>query len=104
MAANFVADHIDEVSGLFLLAAYPTKDLSTSDISVVTVYGSRDGVLNIDKIITGRELMPNDYKEVCIEGGNHAQFGSYGVQKGDEVAEISAAEQWKQAVEAFANK
>ena len=73
MAANFVADyvedHTDGIRGLLLLAAYPTKDLSTSDMSVVTVYGSEDGVLNMDKIVAGRELMPQDYKEVCIEGG-----------------------------------
>ena len=30
------------------------KDLSTSDMSVVTVYGSEDGVLNMDKIVAGR--------------------------------------------------
>lgn len=101
MAANFAADHADDISGLLLLAAYPTKDLSASDMSVVTVYGSEDGVLNMDKIAAGRELMPADYKEVCIEGGNHAQFGSYGIQKGDKTATISAEEQWKQTVEAF---
>lgn len=101
MAANFAADHTDDISGLLLLAAYPTKDLSASDMSVVTVYGSEDGVLNMDKIVAGRELMPEDYKEVCIEGGNHAQFGSYGTQKGDKAATISAEEQWKQTVEAF---
>lgn len=54
MAANFVAgyveDHADGIRGLLLLAAYPTKDLSSSDMSVVTVYGSEDGVLNMDKL------------------------------------------------------
>ena len=105
MAANFVAgyveDHADGIRGLLLLAAYPTKDLSSSDMSVVTVYGSEDGVLNMDKIVAGRKLMPQDYKEVCVEGGNHAQFGSYGAQKGDGTAAISAEEQWARTVEAF---
>ena len=105
MAANFVVDyvedHTDGSRGLLLLAAYPTKDLSTSDMSVVTVYGSEDGVLNMDKIVAGRELMPQDYKEVCIEGGNHAQFGSYGTQKGDGTAAIPAEEQWARTVEVF---
>ena len=71
-------------------------------MSVVTVYGSEDGVLNMDKIVAGREeLMPQDYKEVCIEGGNHAQFGSYGTQKGDGTVAIPAEEQWARTVEVF---
>ena len=100
-AADYVEDHTDGIRGLLLLAAYPTKDLSTSDMSVVTIYGSEDGVLNMDKIVAGRELMPQDYKEVCIEGGNHAQFGSYGAQKGDGTAAIPAEEQWARTVEVF---
>ena len=39
-----------------------------------------------------------------IEGGNHAQFGNYGPQKGDPPAAISAQEQQAQtvaAIEAF---
>lgn len=47
-----------------------------------------------------------DYTEniVEIEGGNHAQFGNYGPQKGDAPAQITAEEQQRQtvaAVEAF---
>ena len=46
-----------------------------------------------------------DYKEnvVEIEGGNHAQFGNYGPQKGDLPATISAEEQQAQTVEAISN-
>jgi hypothetical protein len=35
-----------------------------------------------------------------IEGGNHSQFGSYGLQEGDNVASISPEEQWSQIAEA----
>lgn len=38
---------------------------------------------------------------ICIKGGNHAQFGDYGVQKGDGVASISRGEQQNQTVEAI---
>ena len=46
-----------------------------------------------------------DYMEnvVEIEGGNHAQFGNYGPQKGDLPAAISAQDQQAQTVEAIAN-
>lgn len=101
MAANYAAGHTDELAGLLLLAAYPTKDMSDSGLSVLTVYGSEDGVLNIDKVVSGRELLPADSREMRIDGGNHAQFGSYGRQKGDGTASISAKEQWETTVKAF---
>ena len=46
-----------------------------------------------------------DYTEnvVEIEGGNHAQFGNYGPQKGDLPATISAQDQQAQTVEAIEN-
>lgn len=90
MAADFTAEHADQVDGLLLLASYPTKDLSKTEIAVTTIYGSEDGVLNMDKLEEGRKLLPKGSKEKCIEGGNHAQFGSYGKQKGDGEARISA--------------
>ena len=38
-----------------------------------------------------------------VEGGNHAQFGSYGEQSGDGTATMSGSEQLKQAVDAIVN-
>ena len=45
--------------------------------------------------------MPADYAEVCIEGGNHAQFGNYGEQKDDHAADISREEQQAQTLDAI---
>ena len=101
MAASYAAKHMDDLEGMILLAAYSTKDLREDDFSVVSLYGSEDGVLNMDKIEKGRSNMPKNYTEICIEGGNHAQFGNYGVQKGDGAASISREEQQNQAVEAI---
>lgn len=103
MAANFAAEHIGELEGLFLLASYPTKDLSESDLKAVTIYGSEDGILNRKKLEEGQELLPEDSVQICIEGGNHAQFGSYGAQKKDGKAEISPKEQWEQTLQGFQN-
>ena len=36
--------------------------------------------------------------EQIIKGGNHSQFGSYGLQEGDGKASISAGEQRAQTV------
>ena len=40
-----------------------------------------------------KDKLPSDTTYVEIEGGNHAQFGDYGKQKGDNDAIISEKEQ-----------
>ena len=94
MASQFASDHPDQVDGLILLGAYLYGDYSPSD--TLTIYGSLNQSVE-DHL---------DYTEnvVEIQGGNHAQFGNYGPQKGDPPAAISAQEQQAQtvaAVEAF---
>lgn len=91
MASKFAAEHPDEVDGLILMGAYIYGDYPDED--TLTIYGSLNQSVE-DHI---------DYTEniVEIEGGNHAQFGIYGLQKGDPLAEISAEEQQKQTVEAI---
>lgn len=101
MIASFASEHTDQVDGLLLLAAYTTKDLSRTDLKVTTIYGSEDGVLNMEKIEEGRALLPEGSVEKCIAGGNHAQFGSYGKQKGDGEAQISGEEQIQETVKIF---
>ena len=99
MAASYVSEHIEELDGLILLAAYPTKSLKSDSLSVVSIYGSEDGILNREKLEEGRENMPTDYSEFCIEGGNHAGFGEYGKQKGDGEAKITSKEQQQNTIE-----
>ena len=103
MAASYASGHLESLNGLVLLAAYPTKSLKSDSFSVLSLYGSEDGVLNMEKVEEGKAYMPVDYAEVCIEGGNHAQFGNYGEQKGDHAADISREEQQVQTVEAILN-
>lgn len=45
-------------------------------------------------------LWPPDFTEKVIEGGNHAQFGSYGEQKGDGKPGIDASGQQKETADA----
>ena len=97
MAAAYAADHAQDLSGVILFAAYPTKDLSGIPV-LISIYGSEDGVLHMDKVISGRAYAPADYTETVIEGGNHAQFGNYGEQRGDGTAAVSREEQQAQAV------
>ncbi len=93
MAANYAAGHSGEFEGLILLAAYSTKDLSGSDLAVLSIYGSEDDVLNMEKNEANRDHLPADAIEVVIEGGCHAGFGAYGPQDGDGTPSISGKEQ-----------
>lgn len=96
MAAGFAAEHEKELSGLILLAAYPTEEIEA--LPVMSVYGSEDMVLNREKYEASLPLAAN-LTEYVIEGGNHAGFGDYGRQDGDGAAEISDEEQWQQTVD-----
>lgn len=105
MAANFVYTHPGAVDGLVLWAAYPasSNDLSRSGVRVVSISASLDGLATPDKIAASVPLLPPDTVWVTIEGGNHAQFGWYGEQKGDNPAAISRQQQQEQIVQATAN-
>jgi hypothetical protein len=102
MAAHFAYPHPDLVQGLVLWAAYPASgdDLSARDLTVVSIYGTRDGLATLDKIEASRSLLPATTRWIAIEGGNHAQFGWYGPQAGDNAASISREAQQAQIVEA----
>lgn len=95
MAAAYVYNNPVSVEGLVLWAAYPAEnnDLSQSGFPVLSLYADRDGLATPEKIQASIPLLPNDTVWVEIKGGNHAQFGSYGVQNGDFEAIISAEEQ-----------
>ena len=105
MAAHFARLHIKEIKGLVLWASYPasTDDLSTAALPVLSVSASRDGLATPAKIAAARPLLPPATMYLPIEGGNHAQFGSYGTQISDHAASISAAEQWRLVIQATAN-
>ena len=83
MAASFAGKNTDTYEGLILLAAYSTEDLRESGLKVCSLYGDRDGVLNMEKYNQYRPNLPEDTLEQVLEGGNHAGFGSYGHQEGD---------------------
>lgn len=100
-AALFAKGH-PEIDGLVFWASYPADDaLKDSDLPVLSIYGTRDGA-GVEKFNESRALLPADARFVVIQGGNHAQFGDYGPQPGDNEATIPAAEQQSQIVESVA--
>lgn len=101
MAASYAAKHADTIDALALLAAYSTAKLP-EEMAVVSVYGTMDTVMNREKYGQYRGNLPAGTIEVVLEGGNHAQFGSYGMQAGDALAQMLPETQVQETAEALA--
>jgi pimeloyl-ACP methyl ester carboxylesterase len=78
------------VVGLILFGSYCANDLSSSNLAVLSISGSDDGLSTPDKIADAAANLPADATFVEIDGANHASFGDYGVQPGDGTATISS--------------
>jgi hypothetical protein len=102
MAAQFAYKNPSRIGGLVLWAAYPASgtDLTELNIIATTIHGSDDGLVNQSEIDSSLDLLPTDTMRIEIEGGNHAQFGWYGRQPGDNEATISRELQQDQIVTA----
>lgn len=96
---NYVSKNKQVIDGIVLLASYSIDDLSKSKTKVLSVYGDCDGVLRIKQYKKALELLPKDYQELIIEGGNHSGFANYGLQKGDGIPKISQETQIKTTVQ-----
>lgn len=93
MAAKFASEN-NLIDGVVLLASYPMGDeLKNLGKDVLSIWGTKDGVVNFKNLIESKEKLPKDTTFKEIEGANHSQFGDYGKQKGDNDAIISQEEQ-----------
>ena len=102
VAANYADNHADRVDGLFLLASYPAGNgLVDNDLRVVSLYGTNDGLTSVDDVLRSEANLPPIARFIPIEGGNHSQFGYYGLQSGDYAATISREVQVTQTVNAL---
>ena len=90
MASAWASGHPGAYDGVLLLGSYVYGDVPAE--KTLVVYGSEDHVLNYDHLTGGAN-------EHVIAGGNHAQFGNYGLQQGDGTATVSAAAQQAETAE-----
>lgn len=95
MAVQYIQDNPGKVQGLALWTAYPPSgvNLSGANISAVTIHGTKDGLVSNQQITDSLKQLPPNTVRVDIVGGNHAQFGWYGPQSGDNPASISREQQ-----------
>jgi len=101
MMTYWASVNSDRAKGLVFLASYPAADLSGTDLATLSIRGSADGVLNMERYTAARSKLPADAEELVIEGGNHAGFGDYGAQDGDGRATIAQEDQWQRTAEAI---
>lgn len=80
--------------GIIFLASYPSKQIKES-LSSLSIYGTKDNVLNMEVFNKKKSLLPTNQTIVEIDGGNHSYYGNYGDQKNDGIATISRLEQQK---------
>ncbi len=104
MAARFVSNTDLDPAGLVLWASYPPEGAELDpDLAVLSITGSRDEIINEEKLNRAEEQLSSDTEFVEIEGGNHSQFGWYGSQSGDGEATISREEQMRIITEETTN-
>lgn len=99
-ATLFLSGHDVTIDGFILLGSYPASsaDLSNETFSVLSITASNDDGLDMENYNARKALLPSDTVYAEIVGGNHAQFGHYGAQRGDGEATISREEQQAKTV------
>jgi dienelactone hydrolase len=93
MSSEYAEKNSDKLEGIIFLGSYPSGDLSGTNLKMLSIYGSKDKVLNKEALEKSKVNEPAQTTFKIIEGGNHAYFGTYGEQDGDGKALITNAEQ-----------
>ncbi|MGM9530235.1 alpha/beta hydrolase, partial [Intestinibacter sp.] len=94
----------DKIDGVVLISSYPIDSyLKEIGMDVLSIWGSKDGVIDFQALIDAKEKLPSDTTYIEIEGANHSQFGDYGTYKKDETALISEEQQQNKAVSSIVN-
>jgi pimeloyl-ACP methyl ester carboxylesterase len=94
-AGNYINKHPDKIAAAAFWGAYPIDDLSQSEIPMLSIWGENDALVT-PKIDKYWDKLPATIGKIVIVGGNHAQFGYYGIQNGDGVATIGRDVQQQQ--------
>lgn len=109
-SCTYAKEYTSFVEGVVLLASYPSSSdsLRRTNLKVLSVYGTNDGLTDAADIERSVRLLPPTASFVAIDGGNHTQFGAYWdgtnpafLQPGDLPATISPATQRARIVDAI---
>jgi len=98
MISKYAFQHEEKVDGIILFGSYPADDFSTKSIPMLSIYGEVDALATVEKIENNKKLMSKNTTMHMIKGGNHANFGMYGEQKGDNASLITSKAQQDETV------
>lgn len=93
--AEFYKKNPEGIKGIIYLASYPNFDMSGTDLKTLGIFATEDGLIDKEKRDEKIKNYPKNSEVYLIEGGNHAGFGSYGIQKNDKNASVSGEKQQK---------
>lgn len=82
-ASSFADTHGPQVKGLVLYGSYPSAKLARTDLKVLSISGTADGLTTPADIAASKANLPRRTQFVTVKGGIHAFFGDYGDQSGD---------------------
>lgn len=85
VAAALKAEGDAGIDGLVFWGSFPAGEIR-SDLEVLSVSGSEDGLSTPENVVASRADLPPQTEYAVIEGANHAAFGNYGPQSGDNPA------------------
>ncbi|MEH7348758.1 alpha/beta hydrolase [Gottfriedia acidiceleris] len=100
-AASYAYKNMNKIEGIIFLGSFPSNsnDFSNFNVPMLSLYAERDGLSTLSKINETKHLLSKDATMYEVLGGNHAQFGMYGKQKGDKNATITAKQQQDKMIE-----
>jgi hypothetical protein len=81
-AASFADKHLP-IKALVLYASGPVSRVTRTDLKVLSVSGSADGLATPADIDAAKPNLPAATQYVMITGAVHSSFGDYGAQPGD---------------------
>jgi dienelactone hydrolase len=97
LASEIAHYNPDKVCGVVLLSSFPIKRFQNKNIHFLDIRASNDKILNNTFADASYKFFvpSKNYKNLTIEGGNHANFAYYNKQKGDGIATIDRETQQK---------
>ncbi len=100
-ASDYAVNNQDKINGVIYLAAYPSSNASNATFKALSIRGSLDGFTLSEDISANLGKFPVNTTFITIEGGNHYNYGDYGIQAGDNNSTITREEQQNQTIKAI---
>ena len=93
-----------KIKGVVLWAGIPdpSQPINDKPVKALSLWATNNPKTNEEVINSSKPNLPPDTYFIALQGANHAQFGWYGDQSGDNPATISREDQQEQIVQATA--